>query len=222
MKSEKPTTIRIDPRRTHQTQLCSNTFPSHNVESYQALIGRHREPTLPFYEFKDLSRTNVVDIELVLEDGSISSVELNQEILNRLGRFIADRPQEDVPIFDCISFAHYVHGIPFTHPYIVATNWIVEEIKTDELNQLRPGDILAMANKIEPSRYRKFYLWMTRRDPNNTDHHYNDIRHFAMYLGNEVFVSKLGQYEPIVFNSLAQLHKTYETSYQLSFEPNQR
>lgn len=137
---------------------------------------------------------NIGEIDLsFLENGRSKKIDLPKRMLERLRNYLS-RKVYITDKYDCADFAHEMNGVEFTHADYDPEKWVT----ISYYGNLKPGDTIAMKQKS-----------------NSNPKHYD---HFAIYLGDDLYLSKHGSIGPLIVTGLEEMKKLFEsdTVYQVT------
>lgn len=144
-----------------------------------------------FYRISNLSRTESVEVIAKDREG-LSQIDFSEEMLAKLAQYLREECEREGK-FDCFSFVHHMHGIPYEHGRFDAGKWNTSELS----NQIKVGDVVFLS-KVKGSLAGE------------------DVAHCAIFLGKEggnFFISKYGQTGSLIVSSLVDMKDLYEANY---------
>lgn len=179
----------------HKTKWITSTASNVIVEfwEYQEYLSLHQH--LLTKKIKDLK-------VLIQHDNWTYELHLPKEDTQRiLSYLIEGAPPQG---FDCQRFVHKIKWLPMNEDNgnysIITKNWIM---KKEWINNLKAGDCICMFNYFSD---------------NDTKYHW--VQHFAYYLWNWLFISKLWHKWGICVSNLQEMHNFYWTKEFISLIPN--
>lgn len=145
-----------------------------------------------YYGLSDLSRTEKLEIFIRSEDGT-EQVALPEDMLERVAAFIReDHAREEEA--DCSSFVHFVNDIRYEFGQFIPEKWEISDF--DEQASV-PGDAV-----------------MISRDPEHAD-----VTHFALYLGEGLYLSKFGIGGKLIATTMEAMNGMYEGNHAFLIRP---
>lgn len=187
---EKPTEILIHKDDTVDIE---GTNPPVKFVGKGVYLRRAGEMYHGYYRLSDLSRTGKLKIFEMGRGGKIAESGLPQEMVERISRFL-QQEKDLITTFDCHSFVHFVHNIPFIKGYLDVNKWkMVQSVEKD----LVVGDAVFLSKSKE----------------------FDNIVHSAIYLGNGRYLSKFGSTGKLVVTDLANIKKGWEGEYIFQARP---
>lgn len=136
-----------------------------------------------YYKLRDLSNTKRLRI-LLRESDEEREVMLPEEMLVRMTQYLQRENSLQSP-FDCASFAHYANGIPYVFSHFDPSFWNVEAFAE---SSMKPGDTVAIHNGGD---------------------RLEDITHFAIYLGDGLYISKFGTAGRLIVSNIDEMKKGF-------------
>lgn len=179
----------------------SRTVGAKNVESGEVSeiydIGMSRndaDASASYYSLSDLSRTGQLDILIRSGDGT-KRIDLPEDMIGRIATFIREDHAREGS-FDCTSFIHFVNGIRYEFGRFIPEKWDMSPF--DERAAV-PGDSV-----------------MTAKDPEHSV-----VAHFALYLGEGLYLSKFGVIGKLAVTTLENMRKAFPGEYMFHIRPNE-
>jgi hypothetical protein len=140
----------------------------------------------PYYKFSDLSKTSDIEILLETEKG-LEEINLPKKMLDNIAKFLREDSKPRNHKFDCSSFAHFVNDIPYEFSNFFHHKWEIKLIK-DKKN-LNSGDTIFISESEDLDDLK--------------------ITHFAIYLGNNLYISKFGNAGKLMVTNLEEMKKGF-------------
>lgn len=140
-----------------------------------------------YYKLKNLRGTRSVEILLRSPD-QIERVPFSENQLERIADFIRTETELERD-FDCNAFVHKVHNIPHARGVFDPDKWNVTRLEKED--GLMPTDTICISHDptIEYGRSR--------------------ITHFAIFLGNGLYLSKFGTSGRLIATTLEEMKKGF-------------
>jgi hypothetical protein len=171
------------------------------------LLRRRSESGVSIYRVQNLS--NISNLEIYLSKGNLSElmkIGLPEDMLARFAEYLKDRPQENE--FDCASFAHHMMGINYSY---ASSEWKANlkhagynsfeyDHYTEEL--LAPGDMVCVGVR--------------------TSGGIINVKHFMIYLGQGLYISKYGNGNDICVCSRDEMLKCYDSNMSVVYLNGER
>lgn len=145
-----------------------------------------------YYRLKDLSNTKFLSVFLREQDQT-KEVALPEVMLERMAYYMANKAKMKGP-FDCVSFAHMINGIPYEFGKYNSANWEMTPFN----GYLNVGDTISICNSDSES----------RRD-----------NHFAIYVGDGLYLSKFGGPGPLIVTDLTEMKKGFDGDLVYKMKP---
>ena len=142
-----------------------------------------------FFKMHNLSNTQKLEI-LMKKDGKLHTVALPTTTLERIAEYLRKSSSESWPDIDCSGFAHFANGIPWKAGVFDLNRWNMTIL--DEETMLRPGDTVCI----------------TQSSP-SAAHRMGNIVHFAIFLGEGLYLSKFGMHGPLIVTTLEEMERGY-------------
>lgn len=184
--SNKGTVLEVHPKTVDAWNVASSSNGPFVLNDFLVLVGRNKDPHTPLELLKDLSHTRIIELRLNM-DGRRVNVDLPADMMDRLVGYLADVSYPFNSRFDCVSFVHKLLG----EPYELGTGVDVDRFDMTgvaDVDLLKPGDAI--------------YFATGSRFSNQT------AKHATVYIGNEIFLSKLGAWK-ISFQNIDQIRHAY-------------
>lgn len=182
-----------EPKKTRTTRLVIeknlglklNTESGQPMEAKQISIGRRYFTSQSYYNLKNLSKTERVEV-LIRDSNEIYRADLPEKMLDRLADFI--REKENIQeCFDCSSFVYGLNDIPNLSEEPISDKWRVQRIAGE--SQLIPGDsVMILGDKTEKG---------------------FEVEHFAIYIGEGLYLSKFGDEGPMIAATREEMQNFY-------------
>lgn len=141
-----------------------------------------------YYRLSNLSRTD--NIQVLMRTGSgLKNISLPEKMLSNIAKYIQGEHnrKEDT---DCAYFVHYAKGIPYKFGHFKTKSWNINLLSNEDA--LNPGDIIIIAQTENPVQF--------------TNH---DITHFAIYLGDSLYLSQGGKNQKLIVASVEEMKKGF-------------
>jgi len=193
-----PKATKLIIEREDVTAENSSSQQCFNVKSLDLGRSKINKP-YNYYCLSNLSRTDSIQV-LMRNDQGLKNIHLPEQMLSNIARFIREDSKPREERFDCASFVHFVNDVPYQFGNCQAKNWNMR-LLSDE-NNLKPGDTIAIA-KID--------------NPNNFSD--EDITHFAIYLGDSLYLSKFGSKGKLIVANLEEMKKGFGGEYFFQANP---
>ncbi|KKR69735.1 MAG: hypothetical protein UU12_C0038G0012, partial [Candidatus Woesebacteria bacterium GW2011_GWA2_40_7b] len=173
-----------------------NSSNKHNFEikGISILRGDSNRGGYDYYKLKDLSQTRAISITLREKDEE-KDVELPEDMLQNMANYLANK-NNITGHFDCASFAHAANGIQYESPNYNPSNWIQSEFD----GNINPGETVIIEDKDKP----------------------NMFNHFAIYLGDDLYISKFGGAGPLIVSDLDAMKKGFDGDSVFKLKPAQK
>jgi hypothetical protein len=189
-------------------RICQDKVPTKNISTWSRVMVS--KTIIEFWDYKEylhlhnsLEKWDIKDLKILVQH-DFWSYELDIPSPDRSGMlqyFIEWKPPID---FDCQSFVHKIKWVKMrSHTdnfSIIANKWIMEK---KPINELHSGDCICLFDYFS-----------------NQDCSFNWVKHFAYYIWNGLFISKLWTGGSIAVLTLPEMHSFYETKQFVSMTPN--
>ncbi|MBP9757179.1 MAG: hypothetical protein KBD06_01105 [Candidatus Pacebacteria bacterium] len=184
--SPKPTRLLIE--RTEGT--AHNAGNDVVMKMRELFLSRNNDAAkVSFYSLKDLSRTQSLEVVMNTENGT-KTIELPDGMLDRIAEYLRSDALDIKNDFDCGAFAHFVNNVPHVVEKFDTALWSVYSLKNETV--LHPGDTV-----------------ITVDGDGKTVVRGQDIKHFAIYLGDGLYISKFGTVGPLIVTTLEEMKKGF-------------
>ncbi len=172
------------------------TNPPVNFKGKGVFLRRNGLKFHGYYRLADLSRTDDLRIIEIDDDKHVVETKLPREMVDRISKFL-QQEKELIPRFDCHSFVHYCHDIPFIKGYL---DWEYWNILKSEETALEVGDavFLSSSNTLE------------------------GVVHSAIYMGNGRYLSKFGSSGKLVVTDLDNMKKGWSGDILFRAKPKKK
>lgn len=180
--------------------IAENSDSQQRFEVKLLNLGRSQiDKPYSYYRLSNLSRTDSVQV-LMRTDQGLKNIHLPEQMLSNIARFIREDSKPREERFDCGSFAHFINDIPYQFSNYRAESWDMR-LLNDE-NNLKPGDTIALTKTDNPN-----------------DFSDGDITHFAIYLGDSLYLSKFGSKGKLIVANLEEMKKGFGGDYFFQANP---
>jgi hypothetical protein len=149
---------------------------------------------ISYYDLgENLKNTKNLTVKIEKDNGE-SIVNLSRKTIFRLEQFLRDDnclswSDRD---FDCASFAHHLNDIDYIFSNLDYSKWVISSFEGSELN---PGDTIMTSNEL------------------------GTITHFAIYLDDGIYLSKYGNHNKLIANTLEEIKKSYKSEFVHKLKP---
>ncbi len=164
------------------------------IKGMSVLRGDSNRGGYDYYKLKDLSQTRAISVTLREKDEE-KDVELPEDMLQNMANYLANK-NNITGHFDCASFAHAANGIPYESPKYDPSNWV----QSDFDGNINPGETIIMEDKNKP----------------------NLFNHFAIYLGDGLYISKFGSSGPLIVSDVDGMRKGFGSDKVFKLKPAQK
>ena len=163
----------------------------------QIFVSRNMPSTkISYYILTNISRTESLEI-LLLKDGVEHKIQLPEAMLLKIAEYFRTYEKSGaIEDADCAMFAYFVNGVPFSGPP-KSEDWIMNRL--DE-SALAIGSTVILGSRVA-------------HDPEKIN-----IIHWAIYLGDGLYLSKAGKEKLIALN-MADMKKMYGVGMALQVSP---
>ncbi len=148
-----------------------------------------------YYNISNLSRTKTLFIGL-RETNEIKEIKLPKDMLKRVADYLASK-NEINDNFDCASFVHAVNKIPYEAPDFDTSKWIPSLYN----GNMNAGDTIVIVD--------------SKAD------YVDQIKHFAIYLSDGLYISIGGQARPLIITNLNEMKNSYQGDTVYKLKPKQ-
>jgi hypothetical protein len=156
---------------------------------FSILVWRKYEPSTRLGDINNITSINALSIQIQDKSGICTNVSLPERVHTWLIRYFQNSPGLPTDV-DClwwiVEILGWDRGDRFVDDGGFEYLWFSE---IDSISSLIVWDVICMCNDVE-----WFNMWKY---------------HYALYIGNDVFLSKLGFDWPIVATSISQLMDIY-------------
>lgn len=190
------TTIIIDKQTPVRAYNSSNDT---NFDAFGINLARNSRNGLSYYQLHDLSNTHSVGIYMQ-DELARRSIDLEPKQLDRMATYLRVNPSQDQQ-FDCASFVHYVNDVPYQFGHFKPDAWQISSYMND--NDISTGETILITKKP--------YLSEAKAD---------DITHFAIYLGDGVYLSKFGVSGKLIAATLPEMQRGFGGEHIFRLKPN--
>lgn len=163
------------------------------------------EKPFEYYKISDLSNTESVEV-CMRSDTGLESIDLPQSILDKLAEYIRNESLGTLGEFDCASFAHFVSDVPYTFGKFDSMKWNLDLLSDESV--LKIGDTVMITDDTYD---------IEKGESANTA-----IRHFALYLGSGLYISKFGTGGKLMVARLDEMKNGFDGTKAFKLTPNQR
>lgn len=181
------TTLRITRNLSSVIWYIDNNPIARDI--FSILVWRKYEPLTKFGDINNLTSTNILSIQIQDKNGICTNVSLPKSVHAWLIRYFQNSPRLPTNV-DCLWWIVEIFGWDRGDRFVDDGGfeylWFSE---IDSSSSLLVWDVICMCNDIE---------WFTKWK-----------YHYALYIWNYVFLSKLGFAWPIVATSIFQLMDIY-------------
>lgn len=148
------------------------------------------------YYIDDPDLTSLTRLRILLEEASSLRETQNISLINftemtRMLTFMRENPPAD-----CIGFAHAVGGVPYVFEEFDKRNWAILKVDV-RANILKNGDVIALTKDTE----------------------LDEPLHFAIYLGEDLFISKYGPDGKLIVTTLEAMEEVFRPEHVLLIKP---
>lgn len=166
----------------------TNTDSGQSFELRNMSLGRRRiDGKFSYYGLRDLSNTENVEI-LVRESDDVRKIGLPNNMLKRLAEYLANEKDLSDFNFDCSAFAHLLNEVPHEFEGFNSYLWNLEELDSEE--NLAIGDTILLSKILTQSA--------------------SEPKHFAIYIGDGLYISKFGQSSRLIASTLEEMKKGFD------------
>ena len=169
-----------------------------NIKSLSINRGQTENP-INYYKLSNLSRTSSIQVLMRAEQG-LKDMCLPPQILDNIAKFIRENSKNKKEEFDCVSFVHFVNDMPYERGHFNPLYWDISFLSDD--NNLKSGDTIFIASPQNPANFNA-----------------KEITHFAIYLGDELYLSKGGSAGPMIVTTLEEMKHGYKGMYPFIAKP---
>ena len=167
------------------------------VKGVSLLRGDSNRRGYDYYKLKDLAETRAISITLREKDET-KDVEMPEDMLDRMADYLSNMNSTNGNgRFDCVSFVQAVNGIPYEYTKYDPSKWNQSNFNGD----VKVGDTIAIVDSDAPQA--------------------NQYTHFAIYLGDGLYISKFGFSGPLIVSDVDEMKKGFHGDTVYKLEPKQ-
>lgn len=187
LEADKNSTKLIVERETFTGKVSGNP---EEMQLRKLAVGRTNVRKPPyFFQLDNLSRTKRVQV-LMRNEGGLKEVPLPEEMLEKLAEYLRSSLNKSPEEFDCAAFVNYMHGIPYTPGSFEPGRWDIVPLSVDMA--LHIGEIVFIADT-----------------QGQTLTNALQIQHYAIYIGDDLYLSQFGIGMKLIVASLEEMKKGY-------------